>query len=270
MLKLLALTVLILSAVPAFADDFIIDEPGGSSSPQPRPALPAPSYGMNRPVSIGSVPTPNSPARGRFYGDTVLYETGGVHLRMVVGIFDVLGIGITENVDGLIGSGDVYLNIPGAYVKLQAIRNWNNFNLSLGFDSFAFGNGGSLVVSNTDSSRPYTIYGFYAVGGWPYSAFGGPDEFSFGFRIPLLPNEFRDIANTSLFFGATLMIPRYIGLGFTLENIYLTMDRPDRILPSVIVTFMPAPQFKASLILQYDFFLNRLNRILSVGTEAMF
>lgn len=261
-----ALVALLFSlSVQAFGDDFVIDEPNGSSSTVRNPVSVLPN--MNRLISIGSVPTPNCPARGKFYGDCVMYDSGGVGIRLIVGIFDVLGIGITENIDGLIGSDGVNLNIPGAYVKLNLIRDWNHFNLALGFDNFAYGKNGSFIVTN---SRPYSMYGFYAAGGWHYSVFGGADEFTFGLRIPLLPNEFRDITNTTLFLGTTIVIPNYISFGFTLENFYLTMNRFDQILPSLIVSFAPSSQFKISIVLQYEFYTQKLNRILSLGYEALF
>ena len=249
-----------------FADDFVIDEPNGSQ-PQ-RINTPSPMVsGAHRLISIGSVPTPNSPVRGKFYGNCTMYDAGGVNFRLIVGIFDMLGIGITENIDGLIGSDGVNLNIPGAYVKLNIIRDLNNFNLAVGFDSFAYGRNGSFIVTN---SRPYSMYGFYTAAGWHYSVFGGPDEFTFGFRIPLLPNEFRDITNTSVFMGATIIVPRFITFGFTLENFYLTLNRFDQILPSFIFTLTPTPEFTVSVVLQYEFYTQRLNRILTLGYEALF
>jgi hypothetical protein len=253
-----------LLTVRGFSDDFVIDEPNGSQAVRnPVPSVP----GFNRLISIGSVPTPNSPAKGKFYGDCIMYDGGGVNVRLIVGIFDFLGIGITENIDGLIGSESVNLNIPGAYVKATLIKDWNHFNLALGFDNFAYGKNGSFLVTN---SRPYSMYGFFATGGWHYSVFGGNDEFSFGLRIPLLPNEFRDITNTSLFLGMTASFPSFLSFGFTIENFYLTMNRFDQLLPSFIVTFAPAQQFKVSIILQYEIYTQRLNRILSLGYEELF
>lgn len=265
-MKRAILTAALFLSMNAYADDFVIDEPNGS---QPaRINMPsAPISGANRLIAIGSVPTPNSPARGKFYGNCTMYDAGGVNVRLIVGIFDVLGIGITENIDGLIGSEGVNLNIPGAYVKVTLIRDLNNFNLAMGFDSFAYGKNGSFIATN---SRPYSMYGFYSSAGWHYSVFGGPDEFTFGLRIPLLPNEFRDITNTSLFIGSTIIIPRFISFGFTLENFYLTMNRFDQILPSFIVTFAPTPEFNVSVVLQYEFYTQRLNRILTLGYEALF
>lgn len=249
-----------------FADDFVIDEPNGSQPPRVNTPSP-PIYGANRLISIGSIPTPNGPVRGKFYGSCTMYDAGGVNFRLIVGIFDMLAIGITENIDGLIGSDNVNLNIPGAYVKLNIIRDLNNFNLAVGFDSFAHGRNGSFIVTN---SRPYSMYGFYSAAGWHYSVFGGPDEFTFGVRIPLLPNEFRDITNTSAFAGATIIIPRVMMFGFTLENFYLTLNRFDQILPSLIVSFTPTPEFYVSVELQYEFSTQILNRILTLGYEALF
>ena len=48
------------------------------------------------------------------------------------------------------------------------------------------------------------------------------------------------------------------------------MTRSQYILPSVIFNIAPSPPFNISLILQYDFSVDRLNRIFSMSYAAGF
>ncbi len=269
---------LVLLFLQAFSDDFIIDDPNNTTassssssstvstySPQKSPYTPS---GKNL-TSIGSVPTPNGLERGAIYGEFTMYDNGGVNARFLVGIMDAISIGISENLDSLIGSGDINVNIPGAYVKLTIINDLNNFNWALGFDSFAYGKEGTYFSTNSNV-KPATIYGFYSAVGWHYSAFGGKDIFSAGIRWPLLPAEVNNFNNVTLFFGATLNAPQYFTFALTLENLYVNFSHSEQILPSIIFSLYPNPPFKISLILQYDFSISKLNRILSLSYETGF
>jgi|GEM_PF-1436495 hypothetical protein len=261
----------------AFGDDFIIDEPGSGSNinkpntePVSQPPAYAPPSAAGKAVnSIGSVPIPVGLGRGTVYSEFTMYDSGGVNAKFAVGIMDAIDIGISENLDGLIGSGDVNVNVPSAYIKITLIKNLNNFNWALGYDNFAYGTAGTYYPTNTNET-PSTISGFYTAVGWHYSAIGGDDILSTGIRFPLLPAEERDITNTSLFIGATISAPQYISLGLTVENFFFDMTRAQYILPSVIFNIAPSPPFNISLILQYDFSVGRLNRIFSMSYAAGF
>jgi len=253
----------------SYTDEFIIDEPpSGEKVKVPEQKS---SYGVNSQGDglkrIGSVPTPITFGKGEFYGEFSMYENGGIGTRFVVGIFDILEIGFTENIDHLIGSDSVGFNIPGAYLKLTILKNFRSFYWAIGFDSFGYGINASFVYPDGKCS---TIYGFFTTFGWPYSFFGGKDFLSFGIRYPLLPVEAQNVSNSSLFLGLSISAPEYFSMGLTLENIYLSFDRGNRILPSLIFTLKPVREFIFNFILQYEFYSQRLNRILSIGYETKF
>lgn len=269
---IVALIFFLTLSVYSFGDDFVIDEPNsGSHNSQPSPPTTrSPSYSSDRVIqSIGSVPTPFSLSRSKVFGEFAMYDSGGITARFVVGLFDIIDIGLSENLDGLIGSGDVNVNIPSAFLKVTILKNINNFSWGFGFDTFAYGKNGTYYSTNTNV-KPATIYGFYTSCAWNYSVFGGNDIFTIGLRSPLLPSDFRDIANSSLYLGATISAPNTFILGLTLENLYLSMNRGDRILPSVIFTLLPVPQFKFNFIVQYEFYSQKVNRIVSLGYENNF
>ncbi len=262
-------------SLTAFGDDFIIDDQNSSSSVSSSAANSSPvSKNSFIPSgktinSIGSVPAPAGLEKGSVYGQFTMYDSGGINSRLIIGILDAVNIGISENLDSLIGSGTVNVNIPGAYVKLTLIKDLNNFNWAMGFDSFAYGRAGTYYPTN-DNYPPSTIYGYYTAAGWNYSLFGGNDVLTAGLRIPLLPAEERAFSNTSFFIGATISAPQYFMFAFTLENIFIDFSRPAYLLPSFIFSVTPTPPFYISLIFQYDFSESKLIRILSLSYEAGF
>jgi hypothetical protein len=272
-MKLFIVFLIFITTLPfIFGDDFIIDEPGANSntsSPVKNNNPPPENFPAKTMNSIGSVETPSGLGKGAVLSEFTMYENGGVNARFVVGIMDAIDIGISENLDGLIGSGNINVNIPMAYVKVTLLRDLNNFNWAFGFDSFAYGEAGTYYPSDTNLA-PSTIYGFYTAVGWHYSAIGGNDVLSTGLRTPLLPAEEENISNTSFFIGATISAPQYVSLGFTLENFFFDFSRAQYILPSLIFSFVPTPPFDLSLILQYDFNISRLDRIFSLSYETGF
>ncbi len=253
----------------SFADEFIIDEPESTQSAQKSEETK--NSGNMRNYSrlmkkIGAIQTPETFSKGELFGEIVMYEEGGINTRFVVGIFDIFEIGFTENFDALIGSGNPVVNIPGAYMKLTILRNFKSIYWAIGFDSFAYGKNGKYISDDRSS----TVYGIFTTLGWPYSFFGGSDFFIFGLRYPLLPVEAQNPTNSSIYFGLSFSAIDYFSLGLTLENIYLSFDRSERILPSMIVTLKPVKEFSFSFVLQYEFYSQRINRILTVGYNTSF
>jgi hypothetical protein len=250
------------------ADDFIIDEPNyvdpsASSAPSQSPET---SPAVTRIPFIGSVPTTDNLMRGDFLSQFSMYDNGGVNIRLLVGIFGMLSIGVSENFDGLIGADKITVNIPVAYIKFSLYEQSQWMNFSMGFDHFAYGHNGAYFDPNGISS---SIYGFYANIGQNYYVFGEKNIFTFGIRIPLLPEGMRSMTNSTFFFGATLNT-RYLHFGITVENIYADFTRVEHILPSFIIAFVPIPSFQLGFTLQYEFFSLSFNRVLSLGYTAKF
>ncbi|MCX7821302.1 MAG: hypothetical protein N2258_06465 [Brevinematales bacterium] len=256
-----------------YSDDFIIDEPQSSSQPKKVEETTKQKTKLNNVSSsrnlkkIGSVQTPITFSKGEFYGELGMYENGGINTRFVVGIFDIFEIGFTENLDNLIGSGDIVVNIPGAYMKLNILNNFKTFYWSIGFDNTAYGKNGTYFFENGKSA---TIYSIFTSMGWSYSLFGGSDFLVFGIRYPLLPIESQNPTNSSFFVGCSLSAANYFTLGLTFENIYLSFDRGDRVLPSIIFSLKPVEEFTFNFVFQYEFYSQRVNRILTVGYNTSF
>ena len=265
-MKKIAILFCLLLVNALWAEDFVIDDPSmntGSSAKKEK----GPDINHQPVISIGSVPTTQNLPKGKFISEFIFYDGGGITSRFIVGIFDILSIGISENFDNLIGFNNVAFNMPGAYIKLLLLKDLAGFNLSCGFDSFAYGRNGSIQQTNGNN---ITIYGFYASLGMNFSFLGGNDSINLGYRMPLYPFNLTEISNSSLYLGTSIGIRDNIEIGFTVENFFLDFNRYDRILPSVIISFLPVQELKLFVLLQYEFYSSRLNRILGLNYQAQF
>ena len=164
LLILTAALVALSSGMLSADDEFIIDEPnyvnsGGAAQSSGASLSGSPTEGsISRIPFIGSIPTTDNLTKGDFRSEFTMYDGGGVNIRMMVGVFGMLSIGISENFDGLIGTEKITVNIPGAYLKFSLYDSSQWLNVSAGFDHFAYGKNGTYFDPNGISS---SIYGFY-------------------------------------------------------------------------------------------------------------
>ncbi|MFN4216908.1 MAG: hypothetical protein ACK4HQ_05870 [Brevinematales bacterium] len=249
--------------------EFVIDEPGsGGRMPTStsQPVLSGGSGGFDIDM-LGTVNTFDSLGRGFFSGKVVLYENGGFGFRFQVGIFDVLDIGISEGIENVVGVGNPEFFIPGAYAKLQIIKNLSRFNWTVGFDTFGYGRR-SLVVNENGAKD--MLYGFYSVMGWKYPGFGSEDYLVLGLRVPLLPATMRRWEALSLMGGVSGHLGRYFFFSATIEHVYFTQSYWDRVLPTFIVGFMPSENFELQVLFEYLSEMNAFHRSLVFGYRARF
>ncbi len=247
--------------------EFVIDEPGAQNTvPAARPVFGGGARGASLDM-LGTLNTFDTLGRAVFGGKIVLYENGGFGLRFQVGIFDVLDIGISEGIENLIGVGNPQFFIPGAYAKLQIIKNLSGFHWAVGFDTFGYGR---RALVRRENGTEDMLYGFYSVAGWKYRGWGSEDYIIFGVRFPLLPAEMRQIEALSLMGGISIHLGPYFFVSATLEHLYFSENYQNRLLPSLIAGFVPSENFELQVLFQYLSEENAFHRSLSLGYKARF
>ncbi|MCX7882795.1 MAG: hypothetical protein N2314_06200 [Brevinematales bacterium] len=247
--------------------EFVIDEPGsGGKSPSSPRAVFGEGGGFGIDM-LGTVNTFDTLGRGVFAGKVALYEKGGFGFRFQVGIFDVLDIGISEGIENVIGVGNPEFFIPGAYAKLQIIKNLSRFHWAVGFDTFGYGRR-SLVES--ESGTRDMLYGFYSVAGWKFWGLGSEDYVVLGLRVPLLPASMRRWEAVSLMGGVSMHLGKYFFLSATVEHVYFVQEYAQRLLPTLIVGFMPSENFELQVLFEYLSEVNAFHRSLIFGYRARF
>jgi len=260
--------VMLLVAMTMGWGEFIIDEPNGSTSSPPvsRPVFDTPSRGNSLDM-LGSVNTFDALGRGVFAGKIALYEHGGIGFRFQVGIFDILDIGISEGIQNVIGVGDPIFFIPGAYAKLQIIKNLSRFHWAVGFDTFGYGR--HSVIRDAGGSQDL-LYGFYTVAGWKFPTWGSEDYLVLGMRFPLMPTSMRRWEALSFMGGVSLHLGRYLFTSVTIEHIYFSREYWERILPSLIVGLTPSENFELQVLFEYLNEINAFHRSLTFGYKTRF
>ncbi|URA10381.1 hypothetical protein [Thermospira aquatica] len=246
---------------------FVIDEPGAQNqAPVSRPVFGGGARGVSLDM-LGSVNTFDALGRAVFGGKIFLYENGGFGLRFQVGIFDVVDIGISEGIENLIGVGNPQFFIPGAYVKLQIIKNLSGFSWAVGFDTFGYGR---RTLFKRENGTEDMLYGFYSVAGWKFQGWGSQDYLLFGVRFPLLPAEMRALEALSLMGGISIHLGPYFFVSGTLEHLYFSEKYQNRFLPSLIAGFVPSENFELQVLFQYLTEEKAFHRSLSLGYKARF
>lgn len=216
---------------------------------------------------LGTLNTFDTLGRGVFSGKIILSENGGFGLRLQVGIFDVLDIGISESIENVIGVGNPVFYVPGAYLKLHIIKNLGRFHWAVGFDTFGYGR--RSFVMNENGTRDM-LYGFYTVAGWKFSGLGGEDYLIFGVRAPLLPTSFRRWETISFMGGISFHLGQYFFLSATVEHVYVAQEYWNRTLPTLVVGFVPSANFELQLLFEYLSEVNAFHRSLLFGYKARF
>ena len=210
--------------------------------------------------SMNIIDTPTSDTLLRGYYDIYLsaYEAGGIKTKVAIGLADRITLGISEDVGGVIGDGNVTWTIPGVMAKLN-IFNYTEkkIGLAIGYNNFYGGEYGKTTITETNSetnisSHKEIIYGLYAVATLPIQFFG-QQIFSFGARYPLLPIKMSKTASDlNLFANFSFAFNPELKLNMEIENIDLSsLDRNRPILNAGFV-YVAGDVLSVSLNFRYS------------------
>ena len=246
MKRVLAITFSILLPMSAFAD-FMIEEEDVNSTVNE--VLGEREYTFSE---YGDLPTPYTLGKGNFTVEFAMYGGGGVYFKASVGLSDFFSIGVSDNIDGLIGSGEVSWNVPGAFLKLKMFDDLLNTGLlgAIGFDSFAYGKYGIYEKAK----RGYqTIYGVFLTFDKPYVAGSSEGDFVFGYRYPVLPTEYSSPQNSSMFFSISLIMAKHLYTAIGLENLVFDVKRTKESVLFLDISPRISKEFGLSVLFQYSF-----------------
>ncbi len=217
----------------------------------------------------GDLPTPYTVGRGKFAVKFAMYGGGGVYFKALVGLSDFFSIGASDNIDGLIGSGEVSWNVPGAYLKLKMFEDLFKTGLlgAIGFDSFAYGKYGTYEKADKGYK---TIYGVFLTFDKPYIVGTADGDFVFGFRYPVLPKEYTRPQNSSMFLALSLIISKHLYLASGWENVFFDVKRLKESVVFIEVSPRVSKEFGLSVLFQYSFADKIPTRILKFEYSSAF
>jgi len=100
---------------------------------------------MGLPSELIDIPTAYAMQRGDLSLDFRIYDGGGVLTKVQLGIVDMLSLGLSLSVDGLIGSGQLVIPMgrPGIIAKIRIVdemtlKSWPT--ITIGYDDSAYNN----------------------------------------------------------------------------------------------------------------------------------
>ncbi len=179
-----------------------------------------------------------------YYIATTLYTQGSLHTKAILGVHDNIYLGVSFDIQSLVGIGRIAVNIPGVVAKFKITDGWEKFPIliAFGYDSFYTGNEG-----RTNSANPLNkiIYGTYISFTKPLFILEGTQHIHFGVKMPIQPHVKPE--DTALFLSIDIPIG-YIVPIVEISRLYLTRNRINQALFNVGVQL----NFIDNLVLQFS------------------
>ncbi len=150
--------------------------------------LSGPGYSQMKNTSGIDTPTAYTIDRGMYQVKFLGYDSGGVELKTIIGLHNNLFLGVSLDMQNLIGKERSKPNIPGVIARLKITDGWPLLPLSIavGYDSFYYGSLGKRENGSNELNR--MIYGPYLAFTNPIYLFGGEQFASYGVRVPTQPD----------------------------------------------------------------------------------
>ncbi len=237
------------------------------------------------------VPTAYTLIRGAYQFDFLGYDNGGIELKTIIGLHERILLGVSWNVQRLIGNEKPVPEIPGVVAKIKLFNGWDVFpiNWSVGYDSFYIGKKTSKYDTiDRDKSLlfpPYYVYHYlrkrfsnrepdHAMNYGPYMVFTSPIyifnfewHFIYGARMLVQPEVLVD--ETAYFVGLDLPLGEYIRFKAELVRVYWDFRNPD----DWVYNFGLRYTYLDKLSIEFDILYEpgeRINRILKIEYRSEF
>ncbi|MFC1504403.1 hypothetical protein ACFL6D_03200 [Spirochaetota bacterium] len=214
--------------------------------------------------TVFDTPTPFCYSRGEFSFAFTTYDEGGINVRAIIGINERILLGITEFIDGIIGTGINRWHTPGVLFKMRLLDNpIEGFNLGIGYNPLY--NGAFMEYEKR-------AYGISVVGSKGFFLFGDyPHLLSFGANFPLLPDEARSFSETKLFTSIVFDISEYIDFSTELQNIGFNAGKHHYFIWNNSITFSFSESLNCKFIVQLtdDYYERIENEKFSLRTSRL-
>ena len=205
-------------------------------------------------LDLVDTPTAFTMYRGEFNIGIWGYDNGGILTRTTLGVHDNIFLGVTFDVENLIGDDKVQFNIPGVLARIKITDGWDTFPLLIAVGYDAFYDAFNQKVYSVDNINSRLIFGPYLVVTKPVYLFNQEQHFHFGIRLPVQPTYAPQ--DTSFFAGFDIPIGPFIPM-FEIERVFFDASRLSQTLFNV--------GFRYHL---YENFALELNFILNLDAPA--
>lgn len=169
-------------------------------------------------------PTAVTLDRGAYDFSFFAYDGGSLLTHGMIGVHPNILLGVTFDVEHVIGEEDPHANIPGVNARIKFTDGTAHFPILIaaGYSSFYSGNLGK--IDNQDNPYDRLIYGPYFVVTKPIFLLGSEQHFHFGIRQPVQPAYLPE--DTSFFISFDFPLGTTIPI-FEIERVYFDNNRLD-------------------------------------------
>ncbi|MDH4263001.1 MAG: hypothetical protein OEV78_08160 [Spirochaetia bacterium] len=189
-------------------------------------------------------PTGSTLSRGGFDVSLWGYNNGGIFTRALMGVHDNILLGVSFDVQHVIGSDPIVFNIPGVVAKVKVTDGWEDFPMLLAFGYDAFYANETLNLSNISWKSMRMVYGPYVVFSKPFFLLNHEQHFNAGLRVPVQP-AFKG-EDTSLFLSFDFPIGQFVPM-LEIERIFFNSNRLNEILINTGLRFELSEEFALEL-----------------------
>lgn len=193
------------------------------------------------------------------------YNNGGIFTKAIMGVHDNILLGVSFDVQHVIGSDPIVFNIPGVIARIKFTDGWDNFPLLIAIGYDAFYTNDAAIDSSTSWTTMRMVYGPYAVLSKPLFMFNLEQHVNLGVRVPVQPTfQGKD---TSLFLSFDFPIGQFIPM-IEVERIFFATDRLSEILFNLGLRFELTDDFsiELNLILGIDKPVSRIVTFEYIGS----
>lgn len=204
--------------------------------------------------------------RGDYVTSFWAYHNGGLLTKAQLGVHDNIYLGVSFDVENVIGRDEVRFNIPGVIAKVKFTDGPASFPilLAIGYDSFSTGSMGKLPNGQNPWNR--VLYGPYFALTKPIYLFGEEQYFHAGVRMPVQPYYLPE--DSSAYFAFTFPVGYFTPI-FEIERIFFNHRRMDEISYNLgfRLTFIPNLALEVDILSQYR---QRASRMVVLEYQSRF
>lgn len=192
-----------------------------------------------------------------------IYDGGGILTSAILAISDYAFLGVYFDADHVIGSETPRLNQPGVIARFLVSDGSTSLPpIAIGYSYFMTGNMGKVDGS--------IVNGFYVVASQGFYLLGMEQGFSYGFRYPVIPLEYSDPENLTVFLGTDVQVSPEFSLKGEIENIHFARERWPENYYNFGANFNIVDLISISLDFKYTPLTKRMIRNLTIGYFTQF
>jgi hypothetical protein len=188
----------------------------------------------NPQLDVIDTPTASTLFKGGYDISLWGYNNGGIFTRAMMAIHDNILLGVSFDMQHVIGSDEIVFNIPGVIARAKLTDGWDDFPLLVAFGYDAFYANDKINPATVSWSMMRMIYGPYVVLTKPVFLLSHEQHVNMGLRVPAQPIFNPD--DTSLFLSFDVPFGQFVPL-FEIERIFFDSRRLSEVLFNVGLRF---------------------------------